>query len=74
MQSAAKTQSAQSAAQKMDTGALLTLSEVAALLDLSPATVHGLPLPSIRLGRGLRFDPKDVKHLIETSKEAPIVI
>jgi predicted DNA-binding transcriptional regulator AlpA len=48
---------------------LLTLAEVANLLDLAPATVHRLPLPSIRLGRSLRFDPIDVEKLIEASKE-----
>lgn len=59
----------ESAALKMQTGGLLTLSEVAALLDITPAAVHKLPLPSIRLGRLLRFDPVDVGLLIASSKE-----
>jgi hypothetical protein len=53
----------------MQTGGMLTLSEVAALLDISTAAVHKLPLPSIRLGRVLRFDPVDVGRLIASSKE-----
>jgi hypothetical protein len=69
MQSESDTALAQSAANKLETGALMKVDEVAALFDLSPITVHRLPLPSIRLGRSLRFDPKDVRHLIESSKE-----
>jgi hypothetical protein len=61
---------ADSAAVKMTTGSLMTLREVAARLAVSPMTVHRMPLVSIRLGRVLRFDPKDVTHLIESSKEA----
>lgn len=57
------------AVHKLATGALLRLGEVAALLDVTPTTVHRLPLPSIRLGRSLRFDPKDVQQLIEACKE-----
>jgi hypothetical protein len=60
---------ARSAKEKLSTGALMTLDEVAATLDISPQTVHGLPLPSIRLGRVLRFDPKDVRRLIARSRE-----
>jgi hypothetical protein len=48
----------------------MTINEVAARLDVSPMTVHRLPLESIRVGRLLRFDPKDVGLLIERSKEA----
>lgn len=48
----------------------MTLAEVAALLDVAPMTVHRLPLKSIRLGRSLRFDPKDVRRLIANCKEA----
>jgi hypothetical protein len=61
---------AQSAAQKMATGALMTIEEVAARFDVSSQTVHRMPLKSIRLGRTLRFDPRDVSQLIEDSKEA----
>jgi virulence-associated protein VagC len=63
---------AQSAAQKMATGALMTLGETAAWFDVSDQTVHRMPLQSIRLGRSLRFDPRDVSKLIEESKEAVI--
>jgi len=59
-----------SAAVKMANGALLTLEETAARLAVAPATVHRLPLPSIRLGRSLRFDPRDVAALIAASREA----
>ena len=61
---------ADSAAQKMVSGSLMTLDEVAARLDVSPMTVHRLSLKSIRMGRLLRYDPKDVGQLIERSKEA----
>jgi hypothetical protein len=60
------------AAQKLATGALMKLGEVAALLDVAPITVHRLSLPSIRIGHSLRFDPKDVSRLIEQCKE-PVI-
>jgi predicted DNA-binding transcriptional regulator AlpA len=63
---------AEMARQKVATGALLRLREVAAILDVAPTTVHRLPLPSVRLGHSLRFDPADVRRLIESSKE-PVV-
>lgn len=56
--------------EKLATDRLMSLAEVAAKFDVSPATVHRLPLPSIRVGRVLRFDPRDVRQLIEDSKEA----
>lgn len=58
------------AAIKMANGSLMTLEEVGARLAVAPATVHRLPLPSIRLGRSLRFDPRDVAALIAASREA----
>lgn len=67
-----KTDAARSAALKIATGALMTLDEAAAYFDISPVSVHRLPLPSIRLGRSLRFDPRDVCRLIEASKEPAI--
>ncbi|MBK4739210.1 helix-turn-helix domain-containing protein [Noviherbaspirillum pedocola] len=72
MQVAANTDLARSAARKMATGAMMTLSETAAYYGISEQTVHALPLPSIRLGRLLRFDPKDVRELIDACKEAAI--
>jgi hypothetical protein len=60
---------ANSAASKMATGSLMTLGEVAARLAVSPMTVHRLPLTSIRLGRSLRFDPRDLELLIAGSRE-----
>lgn len=60
---------ADSAAVKMTTGSLMTLGEVAARLAVSPMTVHRMPLTSIRLGRSLRFDPRDVEKLIAESRE-----
>lgn len=62
----------ESAALKMQTGGLLTLAEVAALLDVGSSTVHKMPLSSIRLGRSLRFDPVDVGSLIAACKEPTI--
>lgn len=64
---------AEQAMQKMKTGALLTLPEVAAMLDINPQTVHSLPLESIRLGRSLRFDPADLRRLINGCKEPVLV-
>lgn len=64
---------AESASEKLATGALMTLGEVAAMLDVAPAKVHALPLASLRIGKALRFDPLDVKQLIENSKE-PVVL
>jgi hypothetical protein len=58
-----------SAAEKVAFGALLNLNEAAAFLGVAPGTVHGLPLPSVRLGKLLRFDPVDVRRLIELCKE-----
>jgi hypothetical protein len=63
-------QLAASAAIKMANGSLMTIEEVGARLAISPMTVHRMPLPSIRLGRSLRFDPRDVAQLIEASREA----
>jgi hypothetical protein len=62
----------ESAASKLLTGALLTIDEVSAMLSVGPMTIHRLPLPSIRLGRSLRFDPQDVKNLIQHCKE-PVI-
>lgn len=70
MENATIRNAAVSASEKIATGALMTIEEVAARFDVSPQTVHRMPLPSIRLGRSLRFDPKDVCRLVETSKEA----
>lgn len=66
------TNDARAAKAKMATGALMTLQEVAATLDVCPETVHALALPSIRVGRSLRFDPKDVRGLINRCKE-PVI-
>lgn len=63
---------AQVACRKVATGTLMRLNEVAALLDVAPATIHSLELPSIRIGKSLRFDPADVRKLIEKNKEAVI--
>lgn len=62
----------ESARGKIAAGGLMTLSEVAALYGLSQSTVHALPLPSIRLGRSLRYDPLDVCRLINLCRE-PVV-
>jgi hypothetical protein len=63
---------AASAARKVAVGSLLTLTETAAMLSVAPTKVHVLPLPSIRLGKSLRFDPVDVRRLIEACKE-PVI-
>jgi hypothetical protein len=61
-----------SASEKVASGSLLTLTETAAWLSVAPSTVHRLPLPSIRLGKSLRFDPADVRRLIDACKEPAI--
>jgi predicted DNA-binding transcriptional regulator AlpA len=70
MQVQSENEVAKTAGEKLACGALLSLAEVAALLGVTPATIHRLPLQSIRLGRQYRFDPKDVTNLIDRSKEA----
>ena len=69
MQSENRISNAQAADSKMRTGALMNIEEVAAKLDVSESTVHRLALPSIRIGRQLRYDPKDLLQLIDTNKE-----
>jgi hypothetical protein len=66
-------QTMQSASEKMASGALMTIEETAAWFDISSKTVHRLPLPTIRLGNSLRFDPADVRKLIEISREPAIL-
>lgn len=52
---------------------LLTLPELARLLQLSETTVRRLVgarrLPCVRLGRQLRFQPGDVSRWLEARKE-----
>lgn len=69
MQAETDTSKAQAAETKIRTGTLMNIEEVAAKLDVSLSTVHRLALPSIRIGRLLRYDPRDVLHLIQSSKE-----
>lgn len=69
MQTETRTTQAQTAETKIRTGALMNIEEVAAKLDVSLSTVHRLALPSIRIGRQLRYDPKDLMRLIDSSKE-----
>ena len=47
----------------------MRIAEVGTMLDVAPATVHALPLKSIRIGRSLRYDPVDVRQFIESCKE-----
>ena len=58
---------------KIAAGGLMTLSEVAALLDLATSTVHALPIESIRMGRSLRFDPYAVINYINSCREPAAV-
>ena len=50
---------------------LLTVPEVAALLRLSPRSIHRLiadgRLPIVRLGRAIRIRPQDVEVLMASS-------
>lgn len=56
-------------AEKFERGSLLTLEDVCTKLDVSPSTVHRLPIPSIRIGRSLRYDPQDVRKLLDACRE-----
>ena len=58
-----------SANAKIESGGLMTLSEVAALLDLATSTVHALPIESIRMGRSLRFHPQVIIDYIKLCRE-----
>jgi excisionase family DNA binding protein len=53
--------------------ALLTVKEVAELLRIHQVTVYRMvrrrDLPSVRVGRELRFDPADLRRWIEAHKE-----
>lgn len=69
MQTEIRTTKAQAADTKIRTGALMNIEEVAAKLDVSLSTVHRLALPSIRIGRQLRYDPQDLLQLIRSNKE-----
>lgn len=64
-----KSELIKSARAKIEAGGLMTLAEVAALFDVSTSTIYALPLPSIRIGRSLRFDPQDVCLLIQLCRE-----
>jgi excisionase family DNA binding protein len=54
---------------------LLIPEAVARLLACSPKTVYGWAaiglIPSVRLGRLVRFRPEDVRRFIEARAEAP---
>jgi excisionase family DNA binding protein len=52
---------------------LLTVEQVAARLGVSPKTVRRLMrrgLPSVRLGRLVRFEQRDLLRWVEARKEA----
>jgi predicted DNA-binding transcriptional regulator AlpA len=57
------------ASHKLETGAMLSLDEVATTLSVSHSTIHRLPLPSYRIGRSLRYDPRDVRQLLDRCRE-----
>ena len=54
---------------------LLKPSEVAEALRISPRKLWGLTasgeIPSLKIGRSVRYDPHDLAHWIETAKEGP---
>ncbi|RZI41514.1 DNA-binding protein [Herbaspirillum sp. HC18] len=62
----------QLASQKMVDGVMMTIEDVAALFGMPPTTVHKLQIPSLRIGRSLRFSPADVSKFIESCRE-PVV-
>jgi excisionase family DNA binding protein len=52
---------------------LLSVNEVAALLQIPPKTLYqwrfrGEGPPAIRIGRHLRFDPRDLERWVESHK------
>lgn len=55
------------------TGPLLSIAEVAEFLGVSPKTVRRLMqrgLPSVRFGRLVRFEQRDLLRWVEARKEA----
>jgi excisionase family DNA binding protein len=52
---------------------LVTAREAARMLSLSERTVWGLSkageLPTVRIGRSVRYDPRDLQAWIERSKQ-----
>lgn len=57
---------------KLSSGGMLTVEELSALFDISPATVRGLPIDSIRIGRSLRFEAATVAAFINASRQFAI--
>ncbi len=48
---------------------LLTVKETARALHISERTLHNLSeIPRVRIGRSVRFDPKDIAEFVESRK------
>lgn len=47
---------------------LLTLEQVAELLSVSPRTVRRLRIPTVRLGRLVRYRASDVARFVEARR------
>lgn len=59
----------------METKSLLTVKEVASILNCSPSTVYAKAgrgeIPSLKLGGMLRFDPAEIEEWIKKGRRKP---
>ena len=59
----------------MARGALLTIREAAKYLAVSVSTLYGWVwqrrIPFVKIGRALRFDPRDLAAFVEANKHLP---
>jgi predicted DNA-binding transcriptional regulator AlpA len=55
---------------------LWSLQKLAAFLGISPKTIYAeryrgtFPIPAVRIGKHLRFDPHDVERFLADAKES----
>lgn len=61
------------ASSSTETRPLLTVREAAKFLSLSVSTLYGWVwqhrIPFVKIGRAVRFDPRDLEAFIEASKQ-----
>jgi hypothetical protein len=48
---------------------LLTIEQVAEILQITPKTVRQLPIECSRIGKQLRYKPEDVSRYINSTRE-----
>ena len=66
---------ADSAKGTIERAGLLTVQEAARFLAVSVSTLYGWVwqrrIPFVKIGRALRFDPRDLEAFIEANKQLP---